>query len=64
MKNIENLIVLSWYDDETNLEIQANYWISGDRCYRQYCFSDGTSTKVKRISGREYTSALETYFNA
>ena len=64
MKKIDGLIVLSWYDDETNLNIQANYWYSGTRCYRQYCFSDGTSSKVKRISEREYISAIETYHNA
>ena len=57
--------IICWYDDEEDIRVQLHFWYSNNGyCYKQYCFSDGTSSNIKRISEKEYISLIEQYYNA
>ena len=59
----ENYFILETFDEEINMRVQFHYWSSGNCFYSSTELEDGTTARKKRISEKEYVSALETYMN-
>lgn len=56
---------LEFYDEDKNMRYQVVYFMSEKGYfYSQYCFEDGFSSKVFRISEKDMISAIEYLHNA
>jgi hypothetical protein len=60
----ENYFILQTYDEEKEMFVQFHYWTSGKYFFSSTELDDGTTASKKRISQKEYMTALETYYNA
>lgn len=58
--------ILEFYaDDMETVRCQQHFWISDKGYYyTQFCYSDGKSSKIKRVSEQYYINGLEEYYNA
>lgn len=61
--NKENYFIIGTYDEEENMRIQFHYWTSGKHYFSSTELENGTTARKQRISEKEYTTALEIYFN-
>ena len=59
----ENYFILETFDEEINMRVQFHYWTAGRYYYSSTELENGTTANKKRISEKEYTNALETYYN-
>lgn len=61
--NKENYFIIGTYDEEENMRIQFHYWTSEKHYFSSTELENGTTARKQRISEKEYTTALEIYFN-
>lgn len=56
---------IEYYDEDEAQRIQYHYSVSEKGyCYSQVAKEDGTTYPKKRISEKQYISAIEEYYNA
>lgn len=57
----EYYFVLESFDNDTNMRVQFHYWIGGKHYFSSTELENGTTVQKKRISEKEYMTALETF---
>lgn len=64
MSKKENYFYIEYFDEDINMRVQFQYWTSGKYFYSSTELEDGTTVRKKRISEKEYISAMEVFYNA